>query len=277
MFTAREVAAVLGVSAGRLRSYLRAGFVAPIRGEDGELRFSFQDLVLLRKAEGLKTERIPPQRVHHVLRKLRARLPEGTPLSGVQLQADGRAIVVDDGLVRWQPDSGQVVFDFDRSSRGDGAPVTPLVLARPPQTPQGQEALGAQELYERGCAAEDGAPGEAQQLYRRALEKDPNHADAHVNLGRLLHEAGELHAALLHYRSALRVRPNDPTASFNIGVALEDLGSIDEAITAYEAAIACDPGNADAHYNLARLLEQLGRPELAIRHLLIYRQLTRRK
>ena len=42
-------------------------------------------------------------------------------------------------------------------------------------------------------------------------------------------------------------------------------------------AVERDPRNADAHYNIARLLEQKGKPELAIRHLLIYRQLTRRK
>jgi tetratricopeptide (TPR) repeat protein len=184
--------------------------------------------------------------------------------------------------VRWQPDSGQVVFDFQRP-RGEadsGATVTPLVQARaaasaPP--PTGEDDLPAQELYERACALEDSAPAKAQQLYRRAVEKDFKLADAHINLGRLMHEAGEVHAALMHYRAALDARPGDPTASFNVGVALEDLGSLAEAIEAYQKSITCDPGNADAHYNVARLLEQTGRPEMAIRHLLIYRQLTRRK
>src|SRR5262245_14355291 len=132
MFTAREVAAVLGVTTGRLRSYLRSGFVAPTRGDDGELRFSFQDLLLLRKAEGLGTDRVPPRRVHRALRKLRERLPDGQSLAAVQLATMGASIVVDDGEVRWQPDSGQVVFDFERPARGDGpgATVTPLVQAR---------------------------------------------------------------------------------------------------------------------------------------------------
>ena len=58
---------------------------------------------------------------------------------------------------------------------------------------------------------------------------------------------------------------------------VRNLGSLAEAIEAYQKSITCDPGNADAHYNVARLLEQTGRPEMAIRHLLIYRQLTRRK
>jgi tetratricopeptide (TPR) repeat protein len=279
MFTAREVATVLGLSAGRLRSYLKSGFVAPARGEDGELRFTFQDLVSLRKAEGLVADRIAPQRVHRVLRQLRDRLPDGVSLSGVQLAAEGREIVADDGQVRWRPDSGQVVFDFARPDRDGGASVTPLIRVRPPGTPANDDAeqLTAQQLYERGCAIEESAPGEARELYRRALVRDPDFADAHVNLGRLLHEANEVHAALLHYRSALRVRPQDATAAFNVGVALEDLGLGADAIAAYEKAIACDASSADAHYNIARLLEQAGKPEIAIRHLLIYRQLTKRR
>jgi tetratricopeptide (TPR) repeat protein len=280
MFTAREVAAVLGVSAGRLRSYLRSGFVAPARGEDGELRFTFQDLVLLRKAEGLVADRIAPQRVHRALRQLRERLPDGVPLSGVQFATDGREILVDEGTIRWRPDSGQVVFDFQRPARDDeGASVTPLVRMRQPGTPANDDAeqLSALMLYERGCAIEDQAPGEARELYRRALVRDPDYADAHVNLGRLLHESGEVNAALLHYRAALKVRPQDATAAFNVGVALEDLNLGADAIEAYEKAIACDPTSADAHYNVARLLEQAGKPEIAIRHLLIYRQLTRKK
>ena len=279
MFTAREVATVLGMSAGRLRSYLRSGMVAPSRGDDGELRFTFQDLVLLRKAEGLVADRIAPQRVHRALRKLRETLPDGVPLSGVQLASEGQEILVDDGHVRWRPDSGQVVFDFARPARDDGASVTPLLRVRQPGKPANDDAeqLSALELYERGCAIEEASPGEARELYRRALVRDPDYADAHVNLGRLLHEANEVHAALLHYRAALKVRPQDPTAAFNVGVALEDLGLGAEAIEAYQKAIACDPNSADAHYNVARLLEQAGKPEIAIRHLLIYRQLTRRK
>ena len=279
MFTAREVATVLGMSAGRLRSYLRAGMVAPSRGDDGELRFTFQDLVLLRKAEGLVADRIAPQRVHRALRKLRETLPDGVPLSGIKLAAEGQEILVDDGHVRWRPDSGQVVFDFARPARDDGASVTPLLRVRQPGKPANDDAeqLTALELYERGCAIEESSPGEARELYRRALVRDPDYADAHVNLGRLLHEANEVHAALLHYRAALKARPQDPTAAFNVGVALEDLGLGAEAIEAYEKAIACDPNSADAHYNVARLLEQAGKPEIAIRHLLIYRQLTRRK
>src|SRR6267154_1299541 len=52
-YGSREVSRMLGLSVGQLRSYVRAGFLKPARGPRGELRFNFQDLVLLRTAQGL--------------------------------------------------------------------------------------------------------------------------------------------------------------------------------------------------------------------------------
>jgi tetratricopeptide (TPR) repeat protein len=279
MYTVREVATVLGVKPGRLRAYLRSGLITPLRGDRGELRFSFQDLALLRKAEGLVTQRIPPRRVHDALLRLREQLGENVPLSGVHLEAEGRAVVVTDGAKRWDPSSGQVYFDFAPATSS-----TPGVLhelrqpaPRPAPPPPGQPQLTAEQHYEHGFSLEESDPKGAMESYRRALAEDAQHADAHVNLGRLLHEGGAPFEALEHYRAALASRPNDGTAAFNLGVALEDLERVDDAMAAYERAIAIDERNADAHYNLARLFEQSGKPESAIRHLLIYRQLTRKR
>lgn len=282
MYTAREVTAVLGVPASRLRSYVREGLLAPRTGQDGEARFSFGDLVLLRKAEGLIIAgRLAPRRVQRALRLLRERDAD-LALSKLDLEAFGRQVVVSDGRHSWHPESGQLLLDLRPRGERPGT-VTPLRTPEDAATPAaaraGQEApaatLTAQELYERGCALDELAPDEARLCYEGALLKDPDHADAHVNLGRLLHEAGAPGEAMLHYRAALRARPRDAVAAFNLGVALEDLGAADEAMAAYQAALVADFRNADAHYNLARLHEQAGRAETAIRHLIIYRQLTR--
>jgi tetratricopeptide (TPR) repeat protein len=284
MYSVREVATVLGVKPSRLRGYLRAGLVSPERGSRGELRFSFQDLVLLRKAEGLVTKRIAARSVHDAVRRVRERLGDGVPLSRVQFEADGRSVVVSDGESRWEPASGQVVFDFapssDAAGAGGGGQLHELRrrAPAPPPLPPGERPLSADEHYERGYALEEaGEAGGAAAEYRRAIERDPRHADAHVNLGRLLHEAGQPFEALAHYRAALEARPQDPTAAFNLGVALEDLNRGGEAIDAYHRALTIDPDTADAHYNLARLYEQSGQSESAIRHLLVYRRLTRKR
>jgi tetratricopeptide (TPR) repeat protein len=282
MYTAREVATVLGVPPSRLRAYLRSGLVSPRRGERGELRFTFQDLVLLRRAEGLVESRIAPRRVHHALRRLREGLPEGVPLLQVQLEADGGKVVVSDGKQRWEPSSGQVVFDFNREREDTGALHELRTKPSPPApagpSPPAPRVFTADEHYEMGYAAEEaGDPRTAMAEYQRAIALCPTHADARVNLGRLLHEAERPADALAQYRAALEVRADDPIAAFNFGVALEDLGRLPEAIDAYRRAIAIAPDSADAHYNIARLYEQSGQSESAIRHLLIYRRLTRKR
>jgi tetratricopeptide (TPR) repeat protein len=244
------------------------------------LRFSFEDLVLLRKAEGLVEQRIPARRVRDAIRKIRDGLPAGTSVHHVALSEEGRRVIADDGHRRWHPESGQIVFDFQGRAPDDaGATVTSLGNARAGVAPAaGQETpLTARDLFKRGCLLEATAPDEAGDAYRAALKLEPEFADAHVNLGRLLHEVGDVYAALVHYRAALSLRPGDATAAFNAGVALEDLGATVDAIAAYRRALECDARNPDAHYNLARLLEQDGKPDLAVRHLLLYRQLTKKR
>ena len=139
----------------------------------------------------------------------------------------------------------------------------------------------ASDWYDRGCALEDSAPVEAIRCYQRALAGCPDLADAHNNLGRVVHDLGrELAVAEGHYRLALCFAPGVALYWFNLGVVVEDLGRVAEAITAYEQALALDASFSDAHFNLARLYELAGRrtgDELlvrrAVRHLTRYRDL----
>jgi tetratricopeptide (TPR) repeat protein len=263
-YGASEVARMLGLSVGQVRSYVRAGFLAPSRGPRGALRFSFSDLVLLRAAQGLVCARIPSRRVKRALRRLRSQLPEGRNLRDVHIRAEGDRIVVGDGARRWTPEDGQVLFDFGTAELARR--IAPLARRA--------ANASADDFYERGCDLEEADPRAAREAYAKALDLDPDHAEAHVNLGRLLHESKDPAGAADHYRRALARRGDDATAAFNLGVALEDMGRRAEAISAYQLAIAADPRCADAHYNLSRLYEHLGQGAPALRHLRTYRALT---
>ena len=271
-YAAAEVARMLGLTVARVRSFVKAGFLEPQRGPRGEFRFSFHDLVLLRTAKGLVEARIPARRVREALQKLRHELPEGRELRGLRIAAEGDQIVVADGDVRFRADDGQVLFDFDTADLA--RKVAPLVR-RAVRDADRSPAVSAEAWYERGCDLEDGSPVEAREAYRRALELDPGHRGAHVNLGRLLHESGDPAAAAHHYRIALEAHPDDATAAFNLGVALEDLGQLEESTQAYLKALGLDPSYADAHYNLAGVRERAGDRRAALRHLTAYRRLTK--
>lgn len=269
-YRSTDVARMLGVSAAEVRRLARAGFVSPMRSHGNELRFSFQDLVLLRAAAGLIRARVPASRVRRALRQLRAQIPEGRPLTGVRVAADGEQVVVQDGGARWHPETGQALLDFGVD--GLARKVAPIVRAAArARTPA---PLDAEAWYRWGQDLEDAAPGEARDAYRRALAHDRSHAGAHLNLGRLLHETGETYAAEFHYRCALASPEHRALAAFNLGVVLEDLGLPDEALLAYARAIEADRSLADAHFNASRLLERMGRKTDALRHLAEYRRLS---
>jgi tetratricopeptide (TPR) repeat protein len=273
-YSTREVAKLLSMSEAAVRGYVRAGFLAPERGPRREMRFSFQDLVFLRTAGGLAEAGLKPSRIRRALSRLRGQVPDGRPLTGVRLAVEGGRVVVEEGARRWQPESGQILFDFGVADLAKK--TAPIVRRAFREAQQDGAALSPEEWYEWGCELERGSPTKAMEAYRRALTLDPSHADAHVNLGRLLHESGDAAHAAPHYEAALAARPDDGTAAYNLGVALEDLRRLPEALLAYQKATRLEPDNADAHFNAATLAEKLGRFAEALRHLREYRKLTRR-
>lgn len=274
-YTSRDVAKVLGLTVAQVQGFARDGFLTPDRagrGKRGELQFSFQDLVILRTAKALVAARIPTRRIRRALRQLRHQLPRGRSLAELRIVAEGDRIVVSDGDTAWNPESGQLDLDFAVSDLASRAAPIARRTAQAARRSEGD--LDAHDWYELGLELEAVAPAEARDAYRRALELDAHHADAHVNLGRLLQEEGLIAEAERHYRLALRESPDHATAAFNLGIALEDLDRSADAIEAYRRALATDPRLADAHYNVARLYEKAGKKAAALRHLSLYRRLT---
>ena len=263
---------MLGLSPAQIRAYATKGFLEAERGARGELRFGFHDLIILRTAGELTAARIPQRKVRRVLQRLREQLPDDRSLTAVRITADGERVVVRDGDTVWNPESGQSLFDFAVSDIARKA--TPLLRRAAADARERAHELDAEDWYELACELELTSPAEAKDAYERALRADPSHADAHVNLGRVLHEEGATAAAEQHYRAAMEADPHHEIAAFNLGVALEDLGRIADALHAYRRALSLDPENADAHYNLAGIYERRGEKQAALRHLKAYRALT---
>jgi len=273
-YSVREVSAMLGLSAAQIRDWAARGFLTPERDEDGELRFGFQDLVILRTAGELTAAKIPTRKIRRVLASVREQLPEGRSIAGVRIAADGERVVVHDGKTIWNPESGQSLFDFSVEEIAEKTKPIALAAVREAKARE-ENDLDADAWYELASDLELSDPAEAHAAYEHAIALDPAHLDAHINLGRLLHEDGDAAAAEKHYRAALTADPTHPVAAFNLGVALDDLGRLADAADAYRRAIELDPDNPDAHYNLAGILERQHDKAGAVRHLTRYRALTR--
>lgn len=264
-FTTREVAKILALPEWRIRSCVRAGFLAPGRGPRRRIDFSFKDLLLLRTTKGLLDARIPPKRIRCVLDSLKRQLPERQEIWNVTVYADGKRVVVRDGAARWQPDSGQFLFNFAAREIARAVKFPPAKRSRITRR--------AEQWFDQASELEDSAPEKARRAYEQALALDPSMLEARVNLGRLYYNRSELDKAEEHFRAALAEDPAYALAHFNLGVLLEERGRAAEAIEAYLGALDHDPNLPDAHYNLGLLLEAQGRRTEAFKHLRAARKL----
>jgi len=79
---------------------------------------------------------------------------------------------------------------------------------------------------------------------RGASELNPDHADAHYNLGMALHELGQGVAAREHLENCVRLKPEFPDAQYCLGLAYFNEKRFDEAIAAYLEGIELRPDYA---------------------------------
>ncbi|MEI6001732.1 tetratricopeptide repeat protein [Paraburkholderia bengalensis] len=266
----RELQSMLGVSRSIINGLIDARFVTPTRGPRNTLRFTFQDVVLLRTALQLRAANIAPRRIVQALTRLRAELPDELPLSGIRVTAVGNDIAVRTGPAQWDAITGQHLLDFEVADiKGD------VVFLESTPGPK-DAARQAEEWYDLGGQMMKSDAKGAEQAYRNAiaLAAEPFYA-AYVDLGALLCESeGRCDDALRVFDEALAFFPDDAVLHFNRAVALEGLDRLDEAERSYERCLELDPSYADAHHNLAILLESLGDKQGLLRHLNAYRRLT---
>jgi tetratricopeptide (TPR) repeat protein len=132
----------------------------------------------------------------------------------------------------------------------------------------GQNGLGTALLKK-------GSVDEAIAHSQKALQIEPNNAEAHYNLGGALLKKGSVDEAIAHFQRALQIEPDYVEAHNNLGNALFKKGNVDEAIAHYQKALQIKPDYAEirsnlavalakAHGDYANTLVQMGRDDEAI-------------
>jgi tetratricopeptide (TPR) repeat protein len=262
-YNRQDVLRILQVSARQLQGWERAGLVDPLES------YTFQELSQLRKLRLLSSQRIRSSRIYASVAAMQLVSGMANPLLEAGMVCAGSRVVFRHQGAIVDPLSRQLVFDFDGHDPSGLCAVVGAAASRRYRESQ------AAELFYAAVRMED-EPGMARQaidLSTRAIELNPNHAAALINLGTIYYNQRQYIQAEEVYRRATEADPNYALAFFDLGNSLDELQRLMEAIEAYKAAIRLAPNYADAHYNLALAYERIGEERKALPHWMTYARL----
>lgn len=273
-YTQGEAARILGVSRARLRSWERSALVRPSVHDGERPAYGFRDLVCGKAILVLLDHGVPLRRIRRTVEAVRERIPElDEPVAQLRVWLDGSdRVVVRHGEALYEPD-GQRVIDFALSPprADDVAPLAPPAAgeggASGPAARDGDPET-ALEWFERGCR-DDSRPetfAQAIEAYRRAIEADPDFADAHCNLGAVHHQQDRRADARACYERALACDPAHVEAHLNLANLDEEENRPEAALAHYRAALRSDPTRAETHLAVALLYEKLALRRRAREH-----------
>ena len=182
VYTQTEVARLLGMTRGRLRSLDKAGIVTPSGRRRGRRAYTFSDLIALRAARDLLIGKVRLRDVSRAIKRLRETLPRvARPLSELRIASDGTQVVVKTNEGKFEPTTGQMVLDFEVRQLHEDV----VRMLRP--TAGRDRARTAYELYLQASQLDENPETmeEAEAIYRAAIKHDPWLAIVYTNLGNI--------------------------------------------------------------------------------------------
>jgi len=260
VFTRSEIQRLIGLSDSRLRTLDKAGVVSPSARKKGRRAYDFSDLIALRAAKSLFDQKVRLKDVTRAISVLRNELPKiRSPLQELRIVSDGRRVVVQSEVGKYEPVSGQMMLDLEVKELRDDI----VRVLRP--TAGRERAKQAYDLYLKASQLDEdhNTMDEAVALYEKAIELDPWLAIAYTNLGNIAFRRQQIEEAERRYLKALDVDNQQPEAQYNLGYLMLERGCPDESVQYFLGALSADPQFADAYFNLAMAYEQSGHPEKA--------------
>lgn len=255
VYTQAEVAKLLGMTRGRLRSLDKSGIVKPTGRRKGRRAYTFSDIIALRATRDLLHNKVRLRDVSLAIAALRETLPKvAKPLAELRIASDGKQVTVRTSEGMFQPVTGQMVLDFEVRQLHDD-----VVRVLRPRSGRGR-ARKAYEMYLQASQIDEDLDtmDEAERIYREALKHDPWLAIVYTNLGNIRFRRGDEDQAEALYQTALEIEATQPEAQYNLGYMMMHRGKLEEAIRYFRGALTSDVNFADAFFNLAMAYEQVG-------------------
>jgi predicted AlkP superfamily phosphohydrolase/phosphomutase/tetratricopeptide (TPR) repeat protein len=106
----------------------------------------------------------------------------------------------------------------------------------------------------------------AERMFKRVLDLDPDSAEAHYGLSVALPRQNLIEPGIDHALLAVGLRHEFPEAHFQLGAILSRLGWFERAVQAFEISLRMRPGFLLAHRYLANIYGRIGRSDLAKHH-----------
>lgn len=112
-----------------------------------------------------------------------------------------------------------------------------------------------------------GKLAEADALYKKVLDAQPDNPDALHMSGVIAHQTGKTERAITLIGRAKKGYPAMPELHNNLGLALQSAGRLAEAEVSFRTAIGLRPAYPDAHQNYSTLLLGRGELDAALHHI----------
>jgi tetratricopeptide (TPR) repeat protein len=244
-----------GVDPKSVRAYEGMARLAQEGGHWGQVIGPFQKIIALNPQLpqaylGLgEAFRVLGEKKHAVetYSRLLSLFPEDEKIDVKVIEAYGRAIADNpqDGLYKEKRE--EVLADFEQLSK--------------------RKNYSAADYYNLGFLYEQvGGKEEALRFYTKAVQMQPDHAQALYNMANLYRDTGNYKIALALYGRLLHFHPRFVQGYLNMGLIFNALGDQQRARQFYLKVIDLDPDNGDAYFNLGYLSESQGELSEAVNY-----------
>lgn len=113
---------------------------------------------------------------------------------------------------------------------------------------------------------------EAEKEYHAALMENPQNEKSILRLAEIDWRKGNIEQSYGEYTKAVELQPDDADAKLGLAKTLTDMNQADKALPLLEDAVRLEPTNATAHFRLATLYRKIGRVDDAKRELELYQK-----